>query len=342
MGTRHLLTGGAGFIGSHLADALLEEGDSVVILDDFCTGSHRNIEHISEHPGVTVVEGSILDEELVDDLMLEVDSCLHLASAVGVQLVVSKPLESLQTNVRGCDNVISAAARRDRRLLVTSTSEVYGKHSSGALHEDSDRVLGSTFKSRWGYAIAKAYAEALVHGLCGEQGLRGTVVRLFNTVGPRQSGAYGMVLPRLVRQALAGSDLTVYGDGSQTRCFIHVLDTIRAIGLLLDEELSIGRVFNIGNDAEISILDLAVRVIQRTDSDSRIALIPYEDAYADGFEELGRRQPDTTALRELTGWAVLRTLDDAIDDVVAYEMAQAGPTADQPLANARLVAGEFA
>ena len=339
---RHLITGGAGFIGSHLADALIAEGDSVVIVDDFCTGSRRNIQHLAESSAVTVVEGSILDEALVDDLMAEVDTCLHLASAVGVQLVVSKPLESLQTNVRGCDIVISAAAHHDRRLLVTSTSEVYGKQSSEALHEDSDRVLGSTFKSRWGYAIAKSYAEALVHALCRQEGTRGTVVRLFNTVGPRQSGAYGMVLPRLVRQALAGSDLTVYGDGSQTRCFIHVLDSVRAIKMLIAEELSIGRAFNIGNEAEISILDLAVRVIERTDSDSRVMLVPYEHAYADGFEELGRRKPNTRALRELTGWRVTRSLDDAIDDVIAYETDSAALTAHPPVGDVPLVVREYA
>lgn len=339
---RHLITGGAGFIGSHLTDALVAEGDSVVILDDFCTGSRRNIQHLIDTPAVSLVEGSILDAALVNDLMAEVDTCLHLASAVGVQLVVSNPLESLQTNVRGCDIVISAAARHDRRLLVTSTSEVYGKQSSEALNEDADRVLGSTFKSRWGYAIAKSYAEALVHGLCRQEGTRGTVVRLFNTVGPRQSGAYGMVLPRLIRQALADSDLTVYGDGSQTRCFVHVLDSVRAITMLLAEELSIGRVFNIGNDAEISILDLAVRVIERTDSDSRIMLVPYADAYADGFEELGRRKPNTSALRELTGWTVTRSLEDAIDDVIAYQTHQAPHTAHPPVGDVPLVATEYA
>lgn len=321
---RHLITGGAGFIGSHLTDALIAAGDEVVIVDDFSTGRRENLEHLVESPAVELIEGSILDPDLVDDTMRGVDTCIHLASAVGVKLVVAEPLDSLQRNVRGCDIVISSAARHRRRLLFASTSEVYGKQSQGALSENSDRVLGSTFKSRWGYAIAKSYGEALVHAHCRQSDARGTVVRLFNTIGPRQTGAYGMVVPRLVRQALTGSDLTVYGDGSQTRCFIHVLDTVRAIVLVLEHELSIGRAVNIGNQFEISILELAARIIERADSDSRIVLVPYEDAYGHGFEELGRRKPDVTALRQLTGWTPQRTLHDAIDDVIAYERHQLG------------------
>jgi UDP-glucose 4-epimerase len=316
---RHLITGGAGFIGSHLTDALLMAGDEVVILDDFSTGRRENVEHLADSPAVELIEGSVLEPDLVDDVMRGVDACIHLASAVGVKLVVDEPLDSLQRNVRGCDIVISSATRHQRRLLFASTSEVYGKQSQEALNEDSDRVLGSTFKSRWGYAIAKSYGEALVHAHCRQGGARGTVVRLFNTIGPRQTGAYGMVVPRLVRQALSGSDLTVYGDGSQTRCFIHVLDTVRAIALVLEHELSIGRAINIGNDFEISILELAAQIIERTESDSRIVLVPYEDAYGQGFEELGRRKPDVTALKQLTGWSPQQTLYDAIDDVIAYE-----------------------
>lgn len=316
---RHLITGGAGFIGSHLTDALIGAGHEVVILDDFSTGRRENVEHLVESPAVELIEGSILDPDRVDDLMPGVDTCIHLASAVGVKLVVAEPLDSLQRNVRGCDIVISSAVRHRRRLLFASTSEVYGKQSQGALHEDSDRVLGSTFKSRWGYAIAKSYGEALVHAHCRQSGAAGTVVRLFNTIGPRQTGAYGMVVPRLVRQALSGSDLTVYGNGSQTRCFIHVLDTVRAITLVLGQDLAIGRAINIGSDSELSILELAACIIDRADSGSRIALVPYQDAYGEGFEELGRRKPDVTALRQLTGWSPRYTLYDAIDDVIAHE-----------------------
>ena len=324
---RHLITGGAGFIGSHLTEALIAAGDSVVILDDFSTGRRENVAHLAGSPAVTLAEGSVLDPGLVDDLIADVDTCIHLASVVGVKLVVSRPLDSLQRNVRGCDIVISAAARHDRRLVFASTSEVYGKQNRDALGEDSDLVLGSTFKSRWGYAIAKSYGEALVHAHCRQGGARGTVVRLFNTIGPRQAGEYGMVVPRLVQQALTGRDLTVYGDGSQTRCFIHVLDTVRAITLVLEQELAIGRAVNIGNDVEISILELAARIIDRTDSDSRIVLVPYEHAYGQGFEELGRRTPDVTVLRQLTGWTPQHTLDDAIDDVVAYEQGRLGVVA---------------
>jgi UDP-glucose 4-epimerase len=319
---RHLITGGAGFIGSHLVDALTTRGDSVLVLDDLSTGRIENLEHSIGSDLVEFVEGSVTDEELVDDLMQSVDGCLHLASAVGVQLVVSRPLDSLLRNIRGNDIVISSAARHERRLLFASTSEVYGKNSTGALSEDSDRVLGSPYRLRWSYATAKAFGEALAYSYAREQDAPMTVVRLFNTVGPRQTGAYGMVLPRFVRQALAGDDLTVYGNGMQSRCFGHVLDIVHGILLLLDEERAAGNVFNIGNASETPIVELARRVIERTDSSSTIKFVPYEEAYDEGFEELGRRQPDTTALEELTGWQPGRTLDEAIDDVVIYERSE--------------------
>jgi UDP-glucose 4-epimerase len=316
---RYLITGGAGFIGSHLVDAFTTRGDSVVVLDDLSTGRLENLEHVIDSELVSFVEGSVLDEDLVDELMASVDACLHLASAVGVQLVVSKPLESLRRNVRGNDIVISSAARHERRLLFASTSEVYGKHSNGALSEDADRILGSPQTLRWSYATAKAFGEALVYSHAKEEGARMTVVRLFNTVGPRQTGAYGMVLPRLVRQALREDDLTVYGNGTQSRCFGHVLDVVHGISLVMDSERSVGRVFNIGAQTETPIIELAGKVIERTGSSSRIKLVPYAEAYDDGFEELGRRQPDTTAIEDLTGWQATRTVDEAIDDVIAYE-----------------------
>jgi UDP-glucose 4-epimerase len=332
----YLVTGGAGFIGSHVVDALTAREDSVLVLDDLSTGRRENLEHALDSNLVEFVTGSVLDEGLVDDCMQSVDSCLHLASAVGVQLVMSRPLESLRRNIRGNDIVICAAARHERPLLFTSTSEVYGKHSDGALSEDSDRILGSPDKLRWSYSTAKAFGEALVFSYVREQGSQMTVVRPFNTVGPRQTGAYGMVLPRFVRQALAGADLTVYGTGTQSRCFGHVLDVVRGILLLLDEERAAGRAFNIGAPTEISIIELAQRVIERTGSDSTIRLVPYEEAYEEGFEELGRRKPNTTALEELTDWTPMRTVDDAIDDVIGYEQ---GARVVQPTETGVRIAG---
>jgi UDP-glucose 4-epimerase len=331
---RYLITGGAGFIGSHVVDALTTRGDSVLILDDLSTGRLENIEHIRDSDLVEFVEGSVLDQETVDDCMQSVDACLHFASAVGVQLVVSRPLDSLQRNIRGNDIVISSAARHDRALLFASTSEVYGKNSSGALSEDSDRILGSPYKLRWSYATAKAFGEALAYSYVKDQNAWMTVARLFNTVGPRQTGAYGMVLPRFVRQALAGEELTVYGDGSQSRCFGHVRDTVRGLVLLLDTSAARGRPFNIGGSKPTTILELAERVIERTGSDSGIRLVPYEDAYDEGFEELGKRQPDTTALEQLTGWQTTRTIDEAIDDVIAYAQGS-----EQPLFEGMRLAG---
>jgi UDP-glucose 4-epimerase len=316
---RYLVTGGAGFIGSHLVDALSSRGESVLILDDLSTGRLENIEHVLDSELVEFVEGSVVDEALVDECMRSSDACMHLASAVGVKLIVSRPLETLLGNVRGNDVVISAAARHDRKLLLTSTSEVYGKNSAGPLSEESDRILGSPFKSRWSYATAKAFGEALVSGYVREHGSRMVVVRLFNTVGPRQTGAYGMVLPRFVRQALANEDLTVYGNGTQSRCFCHVLDVVHALVLLADSDDANGRVLNVGSSDEVPIVELARRVIEQADSSSKIRLVPYEEAYEDGFEELGRRRPNTSALHDLTEWEPTRGVNEAIDDVIAYE-----------------------
>jgi UDP-glucose 4-epimerase len=323
-GGRILVTGGAGFVGSHLVDALVAEGRSVVVLDDLSTGRPENLERALRHDNLELVEGSTLDASTIDRLVAEVDVVFHLASAVGVQLVVSNPLDSLLKNVRGTDNVMSAVARHGKRLLFTSTSEVYGKNSSGALDEEADRLIGSPFKARWCYETSKAFGECLAHSYHRDRGARMTVVRLFNTVGPRQTGRYGMVVPTFVRQALTGAPLTVYGDGSQTRCFAHVFDTIRGILALMGTEASIGSVYNIGSSTEIPIIELARRVIDHTGSDSEIEFVAYEDAYEEGFEELGRRKPDTTAIRELTGWVPELTVDDAIGDVVAYERQRQG------------------
>src|SRR3954471_6801871 len=263
--THALVTGGAGFIGSHLVDALAARQWRVTLLDDLTTGDLRNVEGALERPDVEFVEGSTTDAELVDRLMASADVCFHLASAVGVQLVVSNPLESLLKNVRGTDNVMAAAARHGRRLLFTSTSEVYGKNSSGALDEESDRLLGSPFKARWCYETSKAFGECLAHSYHRDNGAPMTVVRLFNTVGPRQTGRYGMVLPTFVRQALAGEPLTVHGDGTQTRCFCHVSDVVQALaGLMLAGEPAYGSAFNIGSTEEITIEALANKVRDAT------------------------------------------------------------------------------
>jgi UDP-glucose 4-epimerase len=306
-------------------DALASRGDDVVILDDLSTGRRENIQHLLDSGGVELVEGSVVDAPLVDDCMRSVDKCFHLASAVGVRLVIERPLESLLSNVNGAQNVLTAAARHNRWLLYTSTSEVYGKQSTTPLVEECDCMLGPPSVSRWGYAIAKAFGEALAHGLDVEGGAPVVVTRLFNVVGPRQTGRYGMVVPRFVRQGLSGDDLTVFGNGTQMRCFLHVSDAIHGLLLLADSEDSRGRVFNLGSNEEVAIIELAGRVIDRTDSSSAIRLVPYHEAYGPGFEELGRRRPDTRAIEALTGWQPSRTLDEAIDEVAAYERSLAEP-----------------
>jgi len=329
---RILITGGAGFIGSHVADALLARGERVVLLDDFSTGQRESIEHVDHSRSLDLVEGSTLDATLVDELVATTDATLHLASAVGVQLIVSSPLSSLLGNVRGTDNVFASAVRHGKRLLFTSTSEVYGKNSAGPLDEDADRILGSAFKSRWAYAMAKGFGEALAHGYYRDCEAEVIVARLFNTVGPRQTAAYGMVLPRFVRQALSGEDLTVYGNGAQTRCFTHVADTVEALLLLLDNDNAVGQLYNVGSQTEVPVIELARRVIEATGSGSKIRLIPYEDAYGEGFEELGRRRPETRAIRELTGWEPTRTIDDAISDVILHERSRSARDEDPAVA----------
>lgn len=316
---RNLITGGAGFIGSHLADTLVDRGEEVAIVDDLSTGRQENIQHLLDSGSVEFIQGSVSDGPLVADLMRNMDRCFHLASAVGVQLIVDNPLRTLQDNVRGMEIVIETAARQGTRLLVASTSEIYGKSSVGALQESSDRLLGSPDVSRWTYANAKVYGEMLAYGYHREHGAPNVVVRFFNTVGPRQSGMYGMVVPRFVRQALAGEDITVYGDGSQSRCFTHVRDSIDAMIRLIDEPRAFGRPFNVGHHTEVTINELAEAVRSLVGADSAIRHVPYSEAYGDGFEELGRRMPNTAQIEELTGWRSQHTVEQAIVDIVNYE-----------------------
>ncbi len=326
----NLITGGAGFLGSHLADALVARGEGVTIVDDLSTGRLENIRHLTDSGAVEFVEGSACDPVLIDELLADADRCFHLASAVGVQLIVNNPLQSLKSNVLGMETVIDGASRRGVRLLVASTSEIYGKSSTGALHEDSDRLLGSPHKSRWTYANAKVYGEMLAYGYHREQGAENVVARFFNTVGPRQSAMYGMVVPRLVRQALTGAELTVFGDGSQSRCFTHVEDSVDGMLRLIDCDEALGNPFNIGSPTEVTINELAEEVIRLCASSSEIRHVPYEQAYAEGFEELGRRMPDTSAIERLTGWRATHTIERAINDIIEHQRSR--DAAAQPLA----------
>jgi len=318
--TRYLITGGAGFIGSHLADRLLARGDEVLALDDLSTGRAKNVAHLDSAPRFRLERGSILDARLLDRLVEETDVVVHLAAAVGVKLIVERPLESLVTNIRGTENVLAAAAENDRKVLVTSTSEIYGKNT-GLLSEDADRIMGSPLKARWSYSTAKAVDEILANAYWRDRATPTIIVRMFNTVGPRQTGQYGMVVPRFVRQALAGEDVTVYGDGGQRRCFCHVLDTVEALVGLLDHPNAVGGVFNVGSANEVTINGLAELVIAMSGSGSSIVRIPYDEAYEEGFEDMQRRVPDTTRIYDLIGWEARRSLEEIIRDVLAHERA---------------------
>jgi UDP-glucose 4-epimerase len=315
--SKYLITGGAGFIGSHVVDSLVAGGHTVVVLDDLSTGRHDNLRQHFGNPTVEFVLGSILNEDLVDDVVRRVDCVYHLAAAVGVNLIVERPLESLATNIRGSEVVLEKCHKYGRKVLVASTSEIYGKNTSDALNEEDDRILGSPLKTRWSYSEAKAIEEVLAHAYWREKGLPTVIVRLFNTVGPRQVGSYGMVVPRLVGQALSGAPITVYGTGEQTRCFGHVSDVVEALIGLMNSTEAEGQVYNVGARGEISIKDLAVKVIELTGSTSEIVLVPYEQAYEVGFEDMQRRRPDTTKVHALLGWEPTRDLTDIINDVAA-------------------------
>ncbi len=315
---KYLVTGGAGFVGSHLVDELVLRGDSVIILDDFSTGRRENISHHEGNSLVHIVEGSILDISVVDKLTSQADQVFHLAAAVGVFNIVQHPLESLTTNIKGSENVFESCLKHNKPVLITSSSEVYGKNTSDLLDENSDRVVGPPQKIRWSYSDSKAIDESMAIALHQQKGLETRIVRLFNTVGPRQVGRYGMVVPRFVEAALKNAPLTIYGTGKQTRCFGHVADVVDAI-LKLDKcPEAVGKPVNIGVNQEISIFDLAQKVINRTKSQSVIAYQSYDDAYAQGFEDMERRVPDNTLLRDLTGWKPSKTIDNIIDDLVAF------------------------
>jgi UDP-glucose 4-epimerase len=321
---RYLITGGAGFIGSHLSEALVERGDEVVALDNLTTGAESNLAQLHDNERFCLTLGSIMDPLLVDELAEGCDFIVHLASAVGVKLIVEQPARSLRTIVAGTENVLDAAHRYRKPVFVASTSEVYGKNS-GKMHEMADRVLGPTSIGRWAYAIGKSVDEVLAFASWRERGIPTVVARFFNTVGPRQRGAYGMVLPRFVAHALLGSDLEIHGNGTQTRCFCDVTDVVRAVIGLIDSREAVGEVFNVGSEEEVSISELAERVIAATGSASATRTIPYDEVYGDQYEDMLRRVPDTTKIRTLLGWGPAHDLDSIIKRTIAYA-ADAGPS----------------
>jgi len=313
---RVLLTGGAGFIGSHLAEVLLAQGHEVSVIDDLSTGAMDNIAHLKGRPGFEYVIDSIINEPLAAELIDRVDVVFHLAAAVGVKLIVEAPVRTIETNVHGTEIVLKHASKKGRLVVVFSTSEVYGKSTAVPFHEDADLVMGPTFKHRWAYACSKAIDEFLALAYHRERHLPVIVVRLFNTVGPRQTGRYGMVIPTFVRQALAGLPITVYGDGQQTRSFTYVGDVVQALVRLMDTPAAVGQVFNIGNTEEISIQALAERIKALTGSSSDIVRIPYEEAYEEGFEDMPRRVPSLSKIHALIGYQPTVALDGILDRVI--------------------------
>jgi UDP-glucose 4-epimerase len=312
-----LVTGGAGFIGSHLCERLIAEKHSVVAIDNFSTGRASNLSRLGGLPNFQLIEGSILDNEILSSAIGSVDYVFHLAAAVGVFNIVQNPLASLLTNIRGTENVLEAAHSTNTPVFLTSSSEVYGKNISDSLKESDDRILGSPVTLRWSYSEAKAIDESLAYAYFIEKQLETRIVRFFNTVGPRQLGAYGMVVPRFVKAALGNEPITIYGDGNQTRCFAHVYDVIDAVIAIAFSDNTIGKVINIGNDFEISINDLAKRVISETGSKSEIMYVPYSEAYGDGFEDMERRVPNIDLIRQLVGWKPQRDLSTIISDMSA-------------------------
>jgi UDP-glucose 4-epimerase len=311
-----VVTGGAGFIGSHLVEYLLADGKQVVVLDDMSTGQVDNLRAVGDHPCLRVVHGSICDRKVVDQCVTGADVVYHLAAAVGVFTIRDRPLESIRTNILGTENVLESALRHNARVLVASTSEIYGLNTKIGLHEEDVRIMGSPIYSRWSYSDAKAVDETMTMTYFAQYGLKSVIVRLFNTVGPRQRGRYGMVIPRFVSQALAGEPVTVYGNGGQIRCFCHVLDVVPALATLAAEEDAHGKVFNLGSSDPVTIGGLADKVITATKSTSDIVYVPYEQAHYPGFQDVERRVPDCTRARKQIGFSPTRNLDDIIRDIV--------------------------
>ena len=313
---KYLITGGAGFIGSHLAEKLIARGDQVVIFDNLSTGSASNLSGIKEK--IKFEEGDILDRAVIDKLVSESDYVVHLAAALGVFNIVNKPLESLKTNLQGSEIVLEACDKYRKPVLVASTSEIYGKNDKVPLNEEDDRIIGHPLKSRWSYSEAKAVDESLAYFYYLENKLPIRIVRFFNTVGPRQVGHYGMVVPRFVSAALKNEPLSVYGSGDQIRCFCHVTDAVRGLLLVMDSDKAIGEVFNVGNNQQISITELAKKVIEITGSKSTIEKIAYEKAYPEGFEDMQRRVPDISKMKQVLGWSPEINLDQIIKDIAAF------------------------
>jgi len=323
---RILITGGAGFIGSHLSDACLERGEEVFILDDLSTGSIDNIRHLKKHPHFHYTVDSVHNAPVVAELVDQCDVIFHLAAAVGVKLIVESPVRTIETNVHGTEVVLAQANKKKKKVLITSTSEVYGVSNQFPFREDGNLVIGATTKGRWSYACSKAIDEFLALAYWREKKLPTVVVRLFNTVGPRQTGQYGMVIPTFVKQALADRPITVYGDGTQSRCFVHVADVVGVLMALMDHPGAVGEVFNIGSSEEVTIAELAEEVKVLADSRSEIVMVPYEAAYGEGFEDMPRRVPDISKIGALIGFRPQRTLEEILESVIAFYRARSSAT----------------
>ena len=321
---RVFITGGAGFIGSHLAEQHLERGDEVYIIDDLSTGAIENIQHIKKHPKLTYHIGSVTESQNTAEFVDLSDIIYHLAAAVGVRLIVESPVRTIETNIRSTEVVLALAAKKRKRVLITSTSEVYGKRHNVPFSEDDDLIMGPTSKGRWSYACSKAIDEFLAIAYWKEKGVPTVIARLFNTVGPRQTGRYGMVIPTFVTQALTGQDITIFGDGSQSRCFTYVSDAVGALIGLAEDARAVGEVYNIGSTEEVTIHELAERIKHLTGSKSRIVFVPYDEAYEEGFEDMIRRVPDLRKIHHLIGYTPKISLDEMLASIIEYQRQKMG------------------